>query len=474
MISITKFAKSSGPLTKMVSLSDDGLVLSDGSACIMARGSVRRIQLSDLHEFADLIDNLASHEAIALGALRSDLSDDVLITTKTSLQQLNGHAQPNQIARTGEFIEYRALQPALALIDIDRKGMPPSVKTRIDEVGGFRQALRTVLPELAKCGHVIRPSTSTGLYRSDTGQRFQDSGLHVFVLVSDGEDVDRFLRTLHDRCWLAGLGWLMIGAGGQLLERSIVDRMVGAPERLVFEGAPIVVPPLAQDTSLRRPQVRPGGALDTRQACLDLSQVEKAILKELKRHEAHRIKNDAEAAHSRFVNRRAKDIAARTGKSEVEARQIVEKQCGGTLLPGAALEFDADELAGCTVADVLADPEKFDGQTLADPLEGIGYGRCKARIMRRHNGTVWIHSFAHGRTVYELKHDAASVEAAIRSADPKDAAKILVVMLAAAEVPADELERLKWPCTRFRENQSSPPECQNSRGKERARTATHC
>jgi hypothetical protein len=32
----------------------------------------------------------------------------------------------------------------------------------------------------------------------------------------------------------------------------------------------------------------------------------------------------------------------------------------------------------------------------ADPIEGIEYGRCKAKIMLRRNGSVWINSFAHG------------------------------------------------------------------------------
>ena len=73
------------------------------------------------------------------------------------------------------------------------------------------------------------------------------------------------------------------------------------------------------------------------------------------------------------------------------------------------LPFDDPELAGCTVADVLADPERYEGETLADPLEGVDYGRCSAMIMRRDDGTPWIHSFAHGRTVYELKYDAGAV-----------------------------------------------------------------
>jgi hypothetical protein len=36
----------------------------------------------------------------------------------------------------------------------------------------------------------------------------------------------------------------MVGAAGHLLERSIIDKAVGSSERLIFEGAPIIEPPL--------------------------------------------------------------------------------------------------------------------------------------------------------------------------------------------------------------------------------------
>jgi hypothetical protein len=65
---------------------------------------------------------------------------------------------------------------------------------------------------------------------------------------------------------------------------------------------------------------------------------------------------------------------------------------------------------------VLADPGRFEGETLADPLEGVAYGRCVAKVMRRADGTPWIHSFAHGRTIYALKHDATSVRKAMENA----------------------------------------------------------
>jgi len=96
-------------------------------------------------------------------------------------------------------------------------------------------------------------------------------------------------------------------------------------------------------------------------------------------------------------------------------------------------------LAGKTVADVLADPGSFEGETLADPLEGTEYGRCKARIMRRADGTPWINSFAHGRTVYELKLDAAAIRTAMSAADTDDVVAVLVELLMQAAIdPAEE------------------------------------
>ena len=55
------------------------------------------------------------------------------------------------------------------------------------------------------------------------------------------------------------------------------------------------------------------------------------------------------------------------------------------LFPDVELEFD--HLGIVTVGAVLADPDRYVGETLADPLEGIDYGRCKAMVMRGDDGT---------------------------------------------------------------------------------------
>src|SRR5262249_60843867 len=107
------------------------------------------------------------------------------------------------------------------------------------------------------------------------------------------------------RGWLAGCGWMMLGRGGQRRERPIVDRMVGAPERLVFEGGPILEPPLRQDKESRRPIAVEGDALDTIAACPPLTIVETAQLRELKARWSHRLAGESANTRAAFVAKQA-------------------------------------------------------------------------------------------------------------------------------------------------------------------------
>jgi hypothetical protein len=359
------FTKQGGPLTKRISLNEN-TIRSDGSACVMARGEARRLNVADVRQLATSIENLDANQAIGLGQLRAGLPNEVKIVTK---DKLNGEALPNVIARTGDDIIYQKGQSAFALLDFDTKGMPRAVKAELTRWGGFWPALISMLPELATIARVTRPSTSAGLYRADTGERLQGSdGVHVYVQVKDGEDVERFLKILHERCWLAGFGWYMIGAGGQLLDRSIVDRMVGAPERLIFEGGPILEAPLEQDQESRRPIAVDGETLDTLAAVPPLTIIEKAALAKLKAEARQKIAPAAAKARDEFVARQTQQLANRTGMPIADARYVIERQCAGVLYPDLVLPFDDDGFAGVTVRKVLADPDRFEGATLADRL----------------------------------------------------------------------------------------------------------
>jgi hypothetical protein len=439
MSELTLFTKTNGPLTKHISLSADGTIISDDAACLMAHGEARRVELAGVGELAALIERLRPNEAIALGALRPGLQAPVKVVTK---RKLNGAA--NTIARTAADLGYRKGQQTFALLDYDTKGMPPEVAAELLRHAGYWKALVAVLPELKGVARLTRRSTSAGISRADTGAPTPGSdGLHVYIGVKDGGDIERFLKTLHARCWLAGLGWLMVGAGGQLLERSIVDRMVGAPERLVFEGGPVLEPPLRQDRDSRRPVAVEGEALDTIAACPPLTIAETSRLETLRVIWKRRLADEAAKVRGAFIAQQAQALAATRSIALADAEKVVAKQCEGVLLPDTVLPFDEPELAGCTVADVITDPARFESATLADPLEGVDYGVCKAQIMRRADGSLWIHSFAHGRTVYELKLDAAAVRSALERVDKEKVVSRFLELTLIADLNAVEIDALR-------------------------------
>jgi DNA polymerase I-like protein with 3'-5' exonuclease and polymerase domains len=432
-IELTRLTKDGGPLTKRISLAPDGTLEKDGSACVMAHGTAERVRVAGLDALGALIDDLAPSQALALGTLRADLPDKVQVATKKRL--VNGVARPDMIARTGANIIYRG--PAFALLDYDSKGMPTAVATELKRAGGFWGALLTVLPALKDTARVTRHSTSAGLSRADTGEALPGSdGIHVYVAEKDGADSERFLRALHDRCWLAGFGWMMVSSSGALLERSIVDRMVGGPERLVFEGGPVLVSPLQQDRACRRPIAVEGATLDTLAACPPLTIVERSRLEELKAREHERLAPEMAKARTAFVESQARTLVAHTGMTTNAARQVIIRQCEGVLRPNIVLPFDDPELAGRTVGDVLANPEFYEGETLADPLEGVAYGPCVAKIMRLADGTPWIHSFAHGRTIYELRLDATAVRTAMAKAAKDEVVATFALLAAGADLDA--------------------------------------
>ena len=444
MIGITRLFKEGGPLTKQISLKPDGTMFSDGSSCVMSSGRAMRVKFQTLGEFADMIHAMEPNEALALGVLKDHIPDDVSVTTQDRLARMNGSAPASLIARNSEHIVYAPGVPALALIDIDTKGMPASVKAKIKASGGFWGALLTVIPSLASAGRVVRKSTSSGISRADTDDKMPGSdGRHIYVHVRDGGDIERFLRVLHERCWLAGLGWHMVGAGGQLLDRSLVDRMVYAPERLVFEGAPVLLAPLVQDHAARRPETFAGEMLDTVDVCPNLSILENAKVRDIKAISDHGLSSERARVKDQFVAHHAARLVARTGMAEDRARVIISRQTEGVILPDLELEWDDEDFRGCTVANILADPARFDGATLADPLEGADYGRNKAKVLRRPDGSPWIYSLAHGRTTYALMYDAPAIEMMIAEAEPAKLTELFIRAALNADLNDAQSEALR-------------------------------
>ena len=396
-ICITRVRKSGGGLlSKRIALGDDGKPLSDGSPCRMWAGSASRVEIArGASGLADLIADLDSSEALILG---DHIADDETIEL---VKDREANPAKGSYGRTLSSFRFRDGEPAAVLLDFDRKGMPAAVAERLEAMGGFEEAIAALLPGLDGYARVIRSSTSAGLYNAETGERFPaGGGLHLYLLVQDGSDIPRFLCDLQARAWLAGYGWIMVAGRGALLTRSIVDITVGSPERLVFEGRPNVVPPLAQDEAERAPIAHDGDLIDTASACPPLIEDERRQVDGLVAAAKAEAKPDAEKA----VEVAANELASSRSIPIEKARDVIASSTNGELLSWDAVHFDDDALGVVEIGDILADPERYHGETLADPIEGRDYGRGKCKIYYNAGGSVVAHSFAHGGGVYKLTH----------------------------------------------------------------------
>lgn len=425
-------------LSKRISLVD-GRVLSDGSACQMATGDAEVADAATAEDLAQLIAGLGSSNALALGSIKDHQRAQVVTVSelKTLRARVTADGLPI-IARSRQYIDYPDGFSWL-LIDFDKKGMPDEISAAVAAAGGVWAALVSIAPGLARTARATRASTSAGLRRGDTGEEIAGSGgQHHYVLVQDGGDIDRALAALHELCWLHGFGWYLIGKAGQLLDRTIIDSSVRFGERLVFEGPPEVVPPLFQDAAARLPVAHGGEAIDTRSAIRPLTAYQAACVMRAKQRAGALLEPEAAKVRAQADQLLAKEISDKTRMPLASAMRVVAARHRGALLPHIMLDFD--DLGLISVATVLADPDKYVGESLADPLEGVDYGRCKAMVLlsRDDPAAVFINSFAHGGARYRLRHDMRTAHAAIDNAEPAHVVDELCAILPQAEIEADE------------------------------------
>lgn len=442
---VTVYTKSNGILSKRISMGADGKPFPDGSECRMARGTAVNTAVASVREFADLINGMKPEQALSLGRIITGVgaAEPYKSVYCVARGMLNSN-DPATIARTQDFIRYVAGEPGFMLIDFDQKGMPPEVRARLATMGGVWPAILNVCPALAGAACAGRHSTSSGLSNKLTGEQYPSSGgLHVYPAVVDSSDIPRALKVLHQRMWLAGMGWIFLGKTGQMLERSLVDATVDGPERLIFEGEPVLEFPLAQDAASRRATYYEGHVVDTRIALPDLDPGEQVEYRHLLAEAKATLKNEADAKAKKADEEMAERVSKKTGKTFAEAYEQIKKRHRGVLMPDCELEFDDPALGVKTVADVLSNPEIYIGETLADPLEGVAYGRTKAMIMGSPATGLVVHSFAHGHGLYQLKMDFAVVRAII---DQAPAGRVFETFFKAAdqaELSAEEYALLK-------------------------------
>ena len=102
--------KKGGPnpvMSKRIFLNEDGEVCSDGSQCLMVQGTATRVAAVTAADLAKHIMDCGTDQAIALGALKSELPNPATITIPEKLKDNQG-----AITRSRKFIDYPQRGPA--------------------------------------------------------------------------------------------------------------------------------------------------------------------------------------------------------------------------------------------------------------------------------------------------------------------------------------------------------------------------
>ena len=305
--------------------------------------------------------------------------------------------------------------PTLALLDHDTKHFSIAVKERVEALGGLTWAIESVCPALATAGTILRASTSSGISNAETGEEYPSSGgFHLYVLVDGGTDIPRFLKVLQERCWLVGLAGYWVNKAGSSIEYSIIDTAVAGHERIVFEADPKVDPPLVQ--AKRAAILRDGRPLVIRAACPVLNATELDKTAKLKSAARRKLKPEADAARETFITTKAEEAIAR-GVDPMAAREMAEQWINSNILyPGVLIDFVDADLGVVDVAEVLADPERFDKKACGDPMVGRDYGHATGKF---YANSLVIHSFAHGLgQTFKLRHEPQQAQPANRNREP--------------------------------------------------------
>lgn len=405
-ITFSVLAAANGLLSKRVFVDAWGDPQIDPSGCSMLKGSALRITLAGLGELPEYLDNLTPAHALTLGIAEKDVAS---IVTKEALP-----LHPDCIARTQDYFHWPHTG-AIALIDHDPNHHGPKVR----DAEHLIEMLAGVDPQWREVEYVFAHSTTAQLYLN--GNCFKESGgIHVYVRIEGRPDqIKQYFERLGKKLWLAGFGYIAISKSGSLLVRTILDLSVYDPSRLVFEGgAKILSSRITQHRPPARHVSQAGKSLDVGR--LFITPHEDADYRKLVADAKAKLKPQQQKRRAAYRAKRTKEMLAQ-GHSKAQIAKILDASEQNILLPGHKLFLDGfvdgqgnrQPPSPYLVGELLKYPEWSDGKTLADPLEPDYGGGTNKAILRLSDGQLTVFSHAHGGRIFYLRHDFASLTAAL-------------------------------------------------------------
>ncbi len=366
----------------------DGSVIKESGGKIPKGCTVTTID-STLANYARLV-----HDG---GPCQYALPTNTYIGTSVPLA-LKNRMQLGAVHRGAEVMRFEAGVPAVITFDHDPS---PRAAYACEKPNDLWQLMEKLFPDaFSRAAHVGYVSSSSYIYLPDGTEYSGPKGHHTAFAVENAEDVPRFCEALFRRLWLNGYGHIFITRSGTLLARTLFDSKVMEAQQPLFAGGAHCEDGMEQ----RRPApfiVAGGyvrttaiGTLSPKETTKYLHLVDKA-----KRVSAP----EAESIRGEYVRSEIQRLVAK-GMNEQHAYRMIASRIADTLIGDDVLIFA--EHGRITVADVLADPSKYDECNLHDPVEPE-YGSAQTAIFFANEATrnPIVYSHAHGGRKFRLRLD---------------------------------------------------------------------
>ena len=403
----------------------DAGVLTKASPGFPQAGFARQ-ELVTMQRLADCLRTPDRRDVLLYAQARVPASPFVLARQDdvADLRRAVGYPVFSRQGAASEFgcLERAAGVPCIMAIDYDG---PPRAAEAVLEL------LYATCPGIAGAPHIVLPSASA--YVGTESAPGGPGGLRVLVLVADGSDIERAAGVLHARAHLVeGAHWPFIDQTGQVHPRSIVDLAAVRLTQPDFVAPPDLGPGVTRCRP--DPQVFSAMAppLDTRAHLPDLSSEDAHAVQVAMQVDATTVQAEAHVVRAAYIEREAAAHAARAGQSIEAAREAIKTRMAAAQAGGLSDDtvLHLDRQPPITVAALRADPWRWDGATLADPLEpryvagsarpGTRIAGGKARIRVSPAGVIRISSVIHGGRTFVVRDHGVETELAESGGDDDD------------------------------------------------------
>ena len=420
-IMFTLVIKDKGKIfAKKIKLDETGALAKDSRPCKIKKATGMVKIVHSLKQLVKFFKEGALNKALIHGIPKShcDIKPDEKFSIIAKWLRSKGK---KGLTRTADNFQYPD-SDALAVFDYDPDESQPYYTP--DELIDI---ISKVVPGFREAEKVINYSVSSHIYDKEGNNLSGETpGYHIYFLVKTGSDIQRFVKILEKRLWLAGYGYIKNSKSGSQLIRGVIDIAVFSPERLDFIAPPVLGPGLFQ----RKPDpiYIEGSVLDT-SLIKDLTSQEEKEFTDLVNKAKSENKPQAAIIKNQYIETEADAFVEETKNSakplsKAEALDIVRSRANGELDLNDVLNFDT--LGQVSVQDVLADPEKYDEESLSDPLEPEeGSNKAKFFANLDKGYPPKIHSFLHGGQTYTFSNKKSvtkvrnEIEAILKTNDGK-------------------------------------------------------